>query len=61
MADYDMDTCPDCGAALRITGVVLEAHLIQRELEARGSPPPITRSPSRGPPSQQLPLFPMAA
>ncbi len=61
MAGYDMDTCPDCGATLRIAAVVLEAHEIQRELEARDNMPPITQSPSRGPPSAQLPLFSIAA
>ncbi len=61
MAGFDMETCPDCGAALRITGLVLEPHQIQRELEARDLVPPLTRSPSRGPPSPQLALFPMAA
>ncbi len=61
MAGFDMETCPECGAALRIVGLVLEPHQIQRELEARGTTPPITRSPSRRPPSKQLRLFPMAA
>ncbi len=57
MAGYEMEVCPECGAALAIVEVVLVAHEVQRKLEARGllDPiPPLGQSPSRGPPPPQL-------
>lgn len=60
MANYEMETCPDCGAQLVIVGVVLEPSKIQFALASRGLLDPITNSPSRGPPSPQLNLFPVS-
>ncbi len=60
MAGYEMETCPDCGAQLVIVGVVLEPSKIQFALVSRGLLDPITNSPSRGPPSPQLDLFPIS-
>lgn len=55
MADYDMDTCPECGAQLRMLSAVLDPAKVHRDLAARGLLDPIpelARSPSRGPPTQ---------
>jgi len=55
MADYDMDTCPECGAQLRMLSAVLDPAKVHRDLAGRGLLDPIpelARSPSRGPPTQ---------
>jgi hypothetical protein len=59
MADYDVETCPRCGAQLAPVVVVLDPDEIRRTLELRaaGGPLPLLRqAPSRGPPRGQLPL-----
>ena len=58
MGNYEVETCPDCGAALSMVSAVLEPNAIRQALAGRELLDPIpelTRSPSRGPPAQ-LPL-----
>ncbi len=48
---YDMDSCPKCGAAMRVVSCVFAAEAIRKVLEARGEQSsPRTRPPARAPP-----------
>ena len=50
---YDMETCPKCGAVMRVVQCVLATEAIRTILEARGEhsqSSPRTRPPARAPP-----------
>ncbi len=59
MAGYEMETCPHCGAQLRMVAITIDPAKVRSALATRGllDPiPPLTHSPARGPPSRQLEL-----
>lgn len=59
MGDYNVETCPRCGARLAPVVVVLDPDEIRRTLELRAPAaqlPLLSQAPSRGPPRGQLPL-----
>jgi hypothetical protein len=59
MGDYDVESCPRCGARLAPVVVVLDPDEIRRTLEMRAPGGPVellSQAPSRGPPQGQLPL-----